>query len=68
VGLERSVTNNTVELRLDGQTYLARALRATSGGLHELYALRPDARAEKVAEASGDFWFLGRIRTTTATP
>jgi hypothetical protein len=65
-GLERSVANNTTELRLDGQTYLERALRATSSGLHELYRLREDASAEKVAEANGDFWFLGRVRTSAA--
>jgi hypothetical protein len=60
-GLERSVANNTIELRVDGQTYLERALRATSAGLHELYALRDDGTADKVAEADGDFWFLGRV-------
>jgi hypothetical protein len=62
-GLQRSVANNTIELRLDGRTYLERALEATSAGLHELYVLQEDGSAEKVAEAGGDFWFLGRVRT-----
>lgn len=62
-GLQRSVANNTVELRLDGRTYLERALEATSAGLHELYVLQEDGNAEKVAEAGGDFWFLGRVTT-----
>jgi hypothetical protein len=62
-GLQRSVANNTIELRLDGRTYLERALEATSAGVHELYALQPDGTATKVAEAGGDFWFLGRVRT-----
>jgi hypothetical protein len=61
-GLERSVTNNTIELRLDGATYLERAQRATAPGLHELYVLQEDGSAAKVAEAGGDFWFLGRVR------
>ena len=63
-GLSRSVANNTIELRLDGQTYLERAQQATAAGLHELYVLRDDGSAEKVAEAGGDFWFLGRVRRT----
>jgi hypothetical protein len=64
-GLERSVTNNTIELRLDGRTYLERAQRATAPGLHELYVLEADGSARKVAQADGDFWFLGRVRRAT---
>jgi hypothetical protein len=59
-GLERSVANNTLRIRLDGRTYMQRLL--DGGGRAELYALGDDASAEKVAETNnGEFWFLGRV-------
>lgn len=59
-GLERSMTNNTLRLNLDGRTHLQRLL--DDGGRAELYALRDDASAEKIAETtSGELWFLGRV-------
>lgn len=61
-GLERSAGNDTIRLALDGETYLQRW--KSSGESAELYLLRDDARAEKVAETdNGGFWFLGRVRS-----
>lgn len=59
-GLARSLANNTLRLQLDARTYLQRPL---DDGHAELYVLRDDASAEKVAETSrGELWFLGRVR------
>jgi hypothetical protein len=59
-GLERSLAANTLRLKLDGRTYLQRPLQ--HAGRTELYVLRDDASAEKVAETEGgEFWFLGRV-------
>lgn len=59
-GLERSLANNTLRLKLDGRTYLQRPL--ADGGRAELYVLGDDATAKKVAETMrGEFWFLGRV-------
>lgn len=58
-GLARSLANNTLRMQLDDRTYLQRPLE---DGRVELYVLRDDASAEKVAETSrGEFWFLGRV-------
>lgn len=60
-GLERSVTNNTLRLRLDGKTYLQKSFPDT--GRSELYVLGDDAEATQVAVSGiGEFWFLGRVQ------
>jgi len=59
-GLERSAPYNTLRFHVDGKTYVQRLVDDI--GRAELYQLREDATAEKIAETEqGDFWFLGRI-------
>lgn len=59
-GLERSAAYNTLRFRVDGKTYVQRLVDDL--GRAELYLLKEDASAEKIAETpQGDFWFLGRV-------
>lgn len=59
-GLDRSAPYNTLRFMLDGESYVQRFVEDISRA--ELYHLKEDGSAKKVAETTvGDFWFLGRI-------